>query len=309
MGESESGEKYGELLEPFFYWISAQRRYSKYTLRNYAKALRDWFGWLESNEFFGGDPARVPRSLAKNYLVELSSKYAGSTLHNRISAIRSFYGFLVKNSRAESDPFSGVRLPKIRRDLPVFLSEGQMPSLLQCPWTLAAEGKIAPRRAVCDALCLELLYGAGLRVGELCKIRWGDIDESARVIRVLGKGAKVRFCPYGAAAEGVLLRWKSEFAAGIGPEDFVMTTDSGKPIYPRYVQREMKKYLMMAGLPPNITPHKLRHSFATHLVNHNVDLRALQEMLGHSSLSTTQIYTHLGVNRLKQEHRAAHPRA
>ncbi len=305
----DSKSAYAELEEPFFYWIEAQRRYSAYTKRNYKKALDDWFAWLDENEFFNGKYLAVPKLLAKNYVVELASKYGGATLRNRISAIRSFYKFEMMNSRSDADPFSTVRLPKVKRDLPVFLSESQIPKLLESPWLLAESGKMDLRRALCGALFIEFLYGAGLRVSELCKIKWGDIDRGARIVRVLGKGGKVRFCPYGKCADDVLQKWSQNFVSDGNPDCFVFILPSGEPMYPRYVQRELKKFLMFAGLPANITPHKLRHSFATHLVNHDVDLRALQEMLGHSSLSTTQIYTHLGVKKLQQEYKAAHPRA
>lgn len=302
-------EKYSDLLEPFLYWIGTQRRYSKYTSRNYKKSLEDWFAWLDGNEFFSGDFMSIGKALAKSYLVELSTKYAGTTLHNHISAIRAFYKFSMKNERAQEDPFSLVRLPKIKRDLPVFLNESQVPNLLECPWILASQGKLKARDAVCDALCLEFLYGSGLRVSELCAMKWGDVDFDKKIIRVLGKGGKTRFCPFSSFASEILVNWRDNFSYDKKIDSIIFVLKKGTPMYPRYVQRRLKNYLLMSGLPLNITPHKLRHSFATHLVNANVDLRALQEMLGHSSLSTTQIYTHLSTKQLIEEHHRAHPRA
>ena len=149
---------------------------------------------------------------------------------------------------------------------------------------------------------MELLYGAGLRVSELCSLKFCDIDFSKATARVLGKGQKTRICPFGAGALELLKIWKEEFCAARGAKDFILFCESGGPVYPRLVQRSLKKYLIEAGLPANITPHKLRHTFATHLVDGGIDLRALQEMLGHASLSTTQIYTHLGTAHLLREH-------
>lgn len=297
-----------ELLEPFLFWIQAQRRYSDYTARNYTKSIEDWFDWLLSNEFFGGNFLNVDKRLAKNYVAHLAIKFEATTLRNKISALRSFYKFWAKNDENVTDCFALVRLPKIKRDLPVFLAESQTPRLLECPWVLLRDGKIKENVAVLDALCLEFLYGSGLRVSELCKMNWGGVDVDKRILRVEGKGNKVRFCPFSEAASEVLSIWRDKFSKSTDIDAPVLTLPNGERIYPRRVQRSLKTYLMMAGLPPNITPHKLRHSFATHLVNANVDLRALQEMMGHSSLSTTQIYTHLATKRLVEEYRRAHPR-
>ncbi|MBO5254785.1 MAG: tyrosine-type recombinase/integrase, partial [Opitutales bacterium] len=160
-----------------------------------------------------------------------------------------------------------------------------------------------------DALCLELLYGAGLRISELCQLKWKDIDFVRNAAIVVGKGNKTRFCPFGEVAGKLLQKWRKEYALSTDNDAYILHTSQKKPMYPRYVQRALAKYLIQSGLPSNITPHKLRHSFATHLVNEGVDLRVLQEMLGHASLSTTQIYTHLNTKKLVAEHKAAHPRA
>lgn len=296
-------------LEAFMFRIGQQRRYSKYTLRNYEHALKEWLWWVSQNEFLNGDYLKADKRAAKNYIVELASKYSRATLHNKISAIRSFYKFLIQTQTCEGDPFSLVKLPKMKKDLPVFLSEDQVPGLLQMPWILARDGKISEMHAVRDALCMELIYGAGLRISELCSLTWGEIDMSQNAARVTGKGNKTRFCPFGKNAGDLLRKWRDKFAADKSPDSAVLVPVGEHAVYPRLVQRNMKKYLMLAGLPSNITPHKLRHSFATHLVNGGIDLRSLQEMLGHSSLSTTQIYTHLSTKHLVEEHRKAHPRA
>ncbi len=296
-------------LDEFLFRISRQRRYSKYTVRNYREAVFDWITWIRASEMSGGDFLRADKKTARAYVVELGMKYSHSTIHNRVSAIRSFYKYLIQAQTVDADPFSLVRLPKMKKDLPVFLSESAMPPLLSAPREDENSGGLEKIDAVRDALCLELLYGAGLRVSELCNLKWGDIDFAANSAKILGKGSKIRFCPFGEKAGEVLRLWRNEFAVSTDKDDYAITLKDGKPLYPRYVQRMLKKYLAETGLPSNITPHKLRHSFATHLVNGGIDLRSLQEMLGHASLSTTQIYTHLSTRKLVEEHRLNHPRA
>ena len=298
-----------QLLDNFIFRIANQRRYSQYTCRNYAEAVKEFLAWLEANEFACGDLSKVDRRLARDYVMELSHKFKAATTHNKISALRSFFKFLIQTNELDANPFSSVRLPKLKKDIPVFLSETQLPTLLRAPWIFLEEGKIDKLSAVRDSLCLELLYGAGLRVRELCSLRWGDIDFQTNSARILGKGNKVRFCPFGENAGEILRGWFNDFAADKNSEDFVLRSPTGKKMYPRFIQLELKKYLRHFGLPENVTPHKLRHSFATHLVNGGADLRAVQEMLGHSSLSTTQIYTHIGMRKLLDEYRSAHPRA
>ena len=183
-----------QLLDNFIFRIANQRRYSQYTCRNYAEAVKEFLAWLEANEFACGDLSKVDRRLARDYVMELSHKFKAATTHNKISALRSFFKFLIQTNELDANPFSSVRLPKLKKDIPVFLSETQLPTLLRAPWIFLEEGKIDKLSAVRDSLCLELLYGAGLRVSELCSLRWGDIDFQTNSARILGKGNKVRFC-------------------------------------------------------------------------------------------------------------------
>lgn len=289
-------------LGEFMARISGERRYSKYTARNYSHAVSMWAEWLGANEMFSGTVESADRKFAKNYVAYLASTLSRRTLHNRVSALRSFYRFLIEKGAAESDPFSSLPLPKMKKDLPVFLSEAQVPELLGAPWRMLEEGRLPRFEAVRDALSMELLYGAGLRISELCALRFGAVDFSSACARVLGKGGKTRICPFGKSALELLKLWRDEFRGGASSGDFVLVRENGGGLYPQLVQKRMKTYLAEAGLPSNVTPHKLRHSFATHLVDEGIDLRALQEMLGHASLSTTQVYTHLGTAHLKREH-------
>lgn len=306
---TELPEKSRFALDEFIFMIGGQKRYSKNTVRNYHDSVHDWLAWIVSAEMAGGDFLKADKKTARSYIAELSTKYSHSSIHNKVSAIRSFYKYLIRTGTTDSDPFSLVKLPKKEKGLPVFLPESSMPALLSAPRFDGNNGLESKEDAMRDALCIELLYGAGLRVSELCSLKWGDIDLSSNIAKVLGKGSKIRFCPFGEKAGELLKLWRADFAKSTDRDAVVLTLKNGKPVYPRYVQRMLKKYLAQTGLPSNITPHKLRHSFATHLVNGGVDLRALQEMLGHASLSTTQIYTHLSTNKLLEEYRNNHPRA
>jgi integrase/recombinase XerC len=156
---------------------------------------------------------------------------------------------------------------------------------------------------------MEILYGGGLRVSELVGLTYADIDPDSGTARVLGKGRKVRVCPLGAVAAAVLARFRHGLAPAAGPRDPVICTARGTALTPRSVQLMLKRHLDLAGLPHDLTPHKLRHSFATHLLNAGADLRIVQELLGHAQLTTTQVYTHVGIARLKEVYDKAHPRA
>ncbi|MGH8019084.1 MAG: tyrosine-type recombinase/integrase, partial [Opitutaceae bacterium] len=206
-------------------------------------------------------------------------------------------------------PAIGLVLPKLEKTLPKFMTERQVRELLAMPARLLENEGADPFIAWRDRLALELLYGAGLRVSELCALIYGQVDFDDGVARITGKGNKVRTSPLGRVATAVLVQWRDHFARDKGPTAPVLVNASHEPLTPRHVQLLLKKYLALAGLPMDLTPHKLRHSFATHLLDRGADLRLVQDLLGHASLATTQVYTHISVARLKDIHRKAHPRA
>ncbi|TVR49859.1 MAG: tyrosine recombinase XerC [Puniceicoccaceae bacterium] len=284
---------------------------SAYTLRNYSGALRRFLGWLAADA--GGsaapDPAAVTSRLLRDYLIELQRSHARRTLHNHASALRGFYRFWAREGRLRGDPFAGINLPKLDRPLPRFLTETQVEALLDMPQRLLENGTIEPARAWRDRVVLELLYGAGLRVSELVGLNYGHLDLAEGVARVKGKGGKVRLCPLGRLATEVVRFFRKHHAPATGPGDPVVVGPKGGRWGARQIQYLLKHYLGLAGLPADLTPHKLRHTFATHLLDRGADLRLVQELLGHASLSTTQIYTHVSLARLREAHRKAHPRA
>ena len=302
-------------LQPFLDHLTKERRYSRYTVRNYRQAFVDFFTWLQRSRLGeGGFDALSVRS-ARDYVIERSSGQGGlprldrRTLHNHVSGLRSFYRYWQQRGRLERNPLTGVPLPKLEKNLPKFLTEAQAALLLSGPMKLLQNGSLAASAAWRDRLVLELLYGGGLRVSELTALNYADIDFNTGTARVLGKGRKERLCPLGRMALEAVKKFRAEFTPAAGPRSPVVVTDGGARLPVRAVQRLVKRYLGLADLPMDLSPHKLRHSYATHLLNAGADLRAVQELLGHANLATTQIYTHTSVARLKEIHAKAHPRA
>jgi integrase/recombinase XerC len=294
---------------PFADFLAKERRYSAYTVRNYRQAFEDFYRWLiEVGAWDRGLGALTPREV-RDFVIEAQRRMGRRTLHNHVSGLRSFFTFWVKRARLSRNPFIGVPLPRLERRLPQFLTEEQMTALLAGPQRLLENESIDRFTAVRDRLAMELLYGAGLRVSELTGLNYGAIDLSAGIARVLGKGRKERLCPLGRTATELLRAFRQEFAAESRADSPVLIEPNGRRLPVRSVQRLLKRYLAAAGLPKDLTPHKLRHSYATHLLNAGADLRLVQELLGHAQLATTQVYTHVSVARLQEIHAKAHPRA
>jgi integrase/recombinase XerC len=295
--------------EPFARHLSEERRCSAYTVRNYRQAFSDFYAWLaDAGRWDSGLDALVPRDL-RDFVIEAQRRYDRRTLHNHVSGLRTFCGYWLRRGRLRANPLVGLPLPKLERRLPKFLTEDQMRLLLEGPSRLEAGGAIDAFTAARDRTALELLYGAGLRVSELVALDYGSLDGGEGVARVRGKGGKERLCPVGRTALAALSDFRDRHAVRRGPSDPVLTTPAGRRMGVRAVQLMLKRYLALAGLPREFTPHKLRHAFATHLLNAGADLRLVQELLGHAQLATTQIYTHVSVARLKEIYDRAHPRA
>ncbi len=301
------------MLESFLGHLEEERRYSCTTLRNYRHALENFFITLSKSTGWKGDLGEVTSRQLRSYLIDVQKRYARRTLHNRFSGIRRFFRWAVAEGFCPVNPTSGLTLPKLDKPLPHFLSEAQIRALLEVPIRRLKSGEANSERERFEAwsgrLTLELLYGAGLRVSELCGLTHGMVETERGLLRIAGKGGKERLCPMGTVATEVLLHFRKTYGKGRGREDPVLHAYNGKPWYPRKVQLLLKRYLEEAGLPQDITPHTLRHSYATHLLDNGAELRVVQSLLGHSSLSTTQVYTHVSVARLKAAHRQAHPRA
>ena len=236
--------------------------------------------------------------------IERQRTHGRRSVHNQVSALRAFLADLRERGGIAATPAAGLVLPKLPKSLPKFLTEPQTDALLD-----AAEqaDKDDPAAAARDLAVLELLYGGGLRVSELCGLRGGDLDLGTGLVRLMGKGSKERVVPVGDAAVAAVKAYLALRGTPARGEPLLLATRGG-PLHPRAVQLMLKRKLAAAGLPADLTPHKLRHACATHLLSNGADLRLVQEQLGHASLSTTQIYTHLSVAKLREVHRKAHPR-
>ena len=296
-------------LNDFCDYLTLERRASKYTVRNYRAAIENFVSWMAQHGKWRGDFATVTPLDVRSYLIEEGKRLARRTLHNHVSGLRAFYLFLRQRGIVESNPFTGVALPKLDTSLPKFLTESQMSALLEAPIQLWKEGKLGEFEAFRDTLIMELLYGGGLRVSELCGLDYKHVDIGQGVARVIGKGNKERLCPLGPVAMRCLNAFVERFDLSGDPDSPVVCQRNGQRLSPRKIQKLLKIHLATAKLPSDMTPHKLRHSFATHMLDNGADLRIVQELLGHASLSTTQLYTHVSIARLKEAHKQAHPRA
>ena len=241
------------------------------------------------------------------FLAFLNEKqYCKATIARKLATLRSFYKFLVKRNNVSSNPVVAVRTPKQEKKLPRFLEYEEVKKLLETP---PLDNWLGAR----DRAILETLYSTGIRVSELVAMNMDDIDFLGEIVHIRGKGKKERIAPIGSSALQVIqhyMEFRNKRAQNNSNFDtkVLFVNKHGRRLSTRSVRRKMDKYLKMSGLDPSISPHTLRHSFATHMLNNGADLRSVQELLGHQSLSTTQIYTHLTTKKLKEVYEHAHPR-
>ena len=293
-----------DLPGAFLRFMEVERSASVHTLDRYRRAISGFRGrWKE--EFpgwrnLGGDDFR-------DWLYELmKSGLARSTIRLRFSALRSFYKYLVLRQGLARNPVSEVQLPKPERKLPVVLSRSQIEELLGLPLHTEHRAGTPAWLPLRDAAILELFYSCGLRVSELRSLEVGDVDFLGESLRVKGKGSKERLIPIGGPALSALQRYQREGAVTSGP---LFLSKRRTRITQQAIDLLLRKYLDRSSIPFRVSPHKLRHSFATHMLDAGADLRSVQTLLGHSSLSTTQIYTHVTKERLREAYDKAHPRA
>lgn len=292
-------------IEEFLKWLSLERRLSPYTHRNYAHALNSFDEWRSQSKSAASSWESVSTAILKSYLIHLQRSKSRRTVHNHFAALRAFFKFMRERKLMSHNPCSGVILPKLEKTLPKFLTEKQMLELLNSPMIMLESGRLDAFEAWRDRLVMEIIYGGGLRISEATGLDYEDID-SGGIAKVLGKGNKTRLCPLGQVAMKCLENYKTHSPTQSGA---ILVNAKGIRLGPRQIQLLLKKHLKHAALPNDITPHKLRHSYATHMLNNGADLRLVQELLGHASLSSTQIYTHVDMNRLKKAYDQAHPRA
>lgn len=244
---------------------------------------------------------------ARSYLAVLNEKgYSKATIARKLATLRSFYKYMVKAGQVSTNPLTAIRTPKQEKKLPRFMEYDEVKKLLETP---TGDTWLGAR----DRAMFETLYSTGMRVSELVSLNLDDIDFLSEVVHIRGKGKKERIAPISSSALQVIqhyIEYRNKRAQSNGNFDsrVLFVNKHGKRLSTRSVRRKMDKYLKIAGLDPAISPHTLRHSFATHMLNNGADLRSVQELLGHQSLSTTQVYTHLTTKRLKSVYDSAHPR-
>jgi integrase/recombinase XerC len=292
-------------IERFAAYLEAEKRASPHTRRAYLADLAQYAAFLAEQ-----GAALVPSSpvLVRAFVARAAASAGASSLARKLSTLRSFYRFLVREGLAPGNPARAVASPRRPKLLPKVLPEEEAAALVEAP--PAQQGPLALR----DRAFLELLYGSGLRVSELTGLDLGDLDLAQGLVRVLGKRQKERIVPFGSAAGDALRRWLDEGRPSLAAQapragNAVFLNHRGGRLSARSVARRIERWVLWAGLPRHVHPHVLRHSFATHLLGNGADLRGIQELLGHASLSTTQRYTHLDWKRLAEVYDRAHPRA
>ena len=285
-------------IERFLNYLEIERNASEHTRRNYHDDLAQFFRML------GPRALRDITALdIRSFLAHQSTKQlAKRTLARRLSCLRSFFRFLCREGVLKQNPAAGVPTPRLDHRLPTFLDEGQMVRLLDAPALDRWQG-------LRDHAILETLYSTGMRVSELTGLGLDDLDDISGTVLVRGKGKRERLCPIGKTACGAIHRYLAQRPRRLKTPSALFVSQKGVRLTVRHLDRLLHRYAKRAQLPISITPHSLRHSFATHLLDRGADLRSVQELLGHQSLSTTQIYTHITPQRLKRVYEQAHPRA
>ena len=290
-------------VEAFLEYLSVEKNCSHRTLSNYEHAIN---AFRNSVSIFSGWH-KLDADDFRDYLYHcMKSGRSRSTIRLHFSALRSFYKFLTRRQGLSINPLLDVELPKAEKKLPVVLNQAQVNELLEMPFKIEQPKQAAPWTAHRDVAILELFYSSGIRLAELTGLDVEDFDLHNECVRVFGKGNKERICPVGTPAAEALHAYRNE-ARVMGGALFI--SKLRKRMTSRAISDIFKKYHALSKIPVNISPHKLRHSFATHLLDHGADLRSVQTLLGHASLSTTQIYTHVSIERMKQVYNKAHPRA
>ena len=297
-----------DYLNEYLTYIRSEKNFSPHTVLAYKKDLLSFLDFLQSELKVKITPDFIPRNNIKNFLIHLSQEsFDPSSIERKLSTLRSFFNFLQKKLKIKSNPTLSLKGPKRKRRLPLILSQDQMKNILE---PHIYEGKAAGLR---DRAIIELLYNTGIRLSEISFLRREDIDFQTGEIRVLGKGNKERIVPLGENASKTLVEYldsKNKVSSLKNKEtDYLFVNKYGERLSRRGIARIVKKYGAEVTEDQKTRPHILRHSFATHLLDEGANLLAVKEMLGHESLSTTQIYTHVSMDRLKKVYKKAHPRS
>ena len=295
-------------IADFILYLKLEKNASEHTISGYQTDIANFLAYTQKQQGASVGLETVNQMLIRSYLAHMkNNEYERRTIARRIAALRSFFRFLCRENVLEDNPFNTIHTPKLEKRLPEFLDESELNELLALP----GQNRLGLR----DRAMLELLYATGVRVSELTGLNLYDIDFDSRFVLVYGKGAKERIVPVGRKAVAALNVYLQQsrpqlYARHRGQEHQKLFVNSnGGPLTDRSVRRILESYVARLALAKHVTPHTIRHSFATHLLDHGADLRFVQELLGHVSRSTTQLYTHITKEKLKTVYRLAHPRA
>lgn len=292
-------------IDQFLHYLRFQRKYSDHTLESYRNDLTQFAEFLEGVN--GGNHVSL-KSVETNHIKDFLGHLLMLGLEKRsiarkLSSIKSLFRYFLREAVIQKNPAAIVTSPKLDKRLPVIINMNQAGKLMELPASDTFEG-------IRDRAILELLYGAGLRLSELLTLQVDNLNFSSDTIRVTGKRNKERILPIGSKAKISLRKYLEARSRTVkSPNPIVFVNQKGKPLYPLAVQKMVKKYMSRLSEQEHLSPHVLRHAFATHLLDKGADLFAVKELLGHESLSTTQIYTHVSTERLKRVYQQAHPRA
>lgn len=286
-------------VRKFAQYLSVEKNFSPHTLKGYSADLNEFSSFLGDKE-----PGTISHLDIRRFLAELKQRNLSKrTMVRKLAAIRSFFKFLFKEKKIKTDPAGSIFTPKLDKDLPEFLDPEKTVRLVTAPTSAEPSG-------LRDRAILEVLYSTGIRVSELVGLDRDDVDLIAGAVKVRGKGKKERIALLGKESQTALRGYYDERRAdGREAVAAVFLNKRGARLSDRSVRRLVDKYVKKCSIEQKISPHSIRHSFATHLLNNGADLRSVQELLGHKNLSTTQIYTHLGSQRIKEIYTKAHPRA
>lgn len=294
------------MIEQFGNWLKIEKGYSNHTVEGYVRDVSSFYQIAKPKE-----ASQIDTDMVRLFVASLYGSNAASSVARKLSALRTYFSFLMRNNILQTDPLAGIANPKLARHVPSFLTVDEVFALLAEP------GK-KDNFYLRDRAVMELLYSTGMRVSELVSRNRNDLDLQAEMLRVRGKGNKERLVPFGRTAGEAVRNWLPQresltldrIRRGHAPEkEALFLNNRGGRLTSRSVERMVQNYGQRAGIASKVTPHGLRHSFATHLLEMGADLRTVQELLGHVSLSTTQKYTHINMDHLNRVYDAAHPMA
>jgi integrase/recombinase XerC len=293
------------VIQSFIDYLKFEKRYSAHTIQAYQDDLVSLFDYI-AVQFGGMELRAISPAIIRSWLASLKEEgLASRSVNRKISSLRSFYKYQLRSGAVEQSPMVAITSPKVSKRLPVYVEQKDMAELLgEIRFPDDWEGWT-------DRLVLTIFYHTGMRLAELVNLRESQVDGSKRVIKVLGKGNKERVIPVSPAlVEGIQAYMRKKRVELEAPDtEYLLVSVKGKKLYPKYLYRSVRKYLTQVTTIEQRSPHVLRHTFATHLMNEGAELNSVKELLGHSSLAATQVYTHNTIEKLKDIHKKAHPKA